>query len=96
MNEVTFTYTYMGIKFVLVCDENHELKAKYCLTKLGVDSYEELKALHGGPAMQSLTIEDIPTEVEFRLAKKHGIVGRVPAVMPQKLNPKYIRLKKED
>ena len=44
MKESTFTYTYMGIKFVLVCDENHELKSKYNLTKLGVDSYEQLKA----------------------------------------------------
>ena len=93
MAEVTFTYTYFGEKIVLVCDENHELKAKYNLTQIGVSSYEELKAMHEATPIDQ---KDAFLETDIVLGKVvPGIVGRHPAVMPQKLNPKYIRFKKK-
>ena len=70
-SEPTFTYTYFGQKMVLVCDEQHELKAKYNLTQLGVDSYEQLKAIHESAGIPtSMQYEEIPTELNFKLDSK--------------------------
>ena len=91
-NEITFTYTYFGQKFVLVCDENRELQAKYNLTKLGVDSYEQFKELEGTADLKPIDIKDLP-EIRTRVIvdkkpthviRGKGLPTRVPAVIRRK------------